>query len=177
MYKAIDKNHHLYDNYVWTGKLPGPPPQERLRSGMPVKRTKSVYVALKRIYVTSSPARILNELEIMEDLRDCQHVAYLISAFRTQDQIVAVMPYSRHADFRVSKMGRGQALASHANDAFFLDRNTTASCLSPTSNATSGASLVRWMELMQATSSIETSSRQTFSTIQEPGKALYAILV
>lgn len=38
----------------------------------------------------------------MEDLRDCQHIAYLISAFRTEDQIVAVMPYSRHADFRVS---------------------------------------------------------------------------
>jgi len=27
------------------------------------------YVALKRIYVTSSPDRIVNELEIMEELR------------------------------------------------------------------------------------------------------------
>ncbi|UZJ51698.1 hypothetical protein CBS101457_001018 [Exobasidium rhododendri] len=100
VYKAIDKNHHLYDNYVWTGRLPGPPPPDRARVGLQAKRVKTSYVALKRIYVTSSPARILNELEIMEDLRECQHIAYLISAFRTEDQIVAVMPYSRHADFR-----------------------------------------------------------------------------
>ena len=118
VYKAIDKNHHLYDNYVWTGKLPGPPPEVHLRGGMSGKRTKPMYVALKRIYVTSSPARILNELEIMEDLRDCQHIAYLISAFRTEDQIVAVMPYSRHADFRVSEEGertRGLAFSSCAH--------------------------------------------------------------
>jgi cell division control protein 7 len=30
---------------------------------------KKVYVALKRIYMTSSPERIANELEIMEELR------------------------------------------------------------------------------------------------------------
>ena len=32
-------------------------------------RPKRNYVALKRIYVTSSPDRIVNELEIMEELR------------------------------------------------------------------------------------------------------------
>jgi hypothetical protein len=32
-------------------------------------RPKKVYVALKRIYMTSSPERIANELEIMEELR------------------------------------------------------------------------------------------------------------
>lgn len=96
VYKAIDKNHFLYDNYLWTGKLPGPPPGHLARTN----RSKNVCVALKRIYVTSSPQRILNELEIMEDLRDCQHIAFLITAFRTFDQIIAVMPYSRHSDFR-----------------------------------------------------------------------------
>lgn len=94
MYKAIDRNHHLFDNYMWTGKSP------LVNQGRP----KSVYVALKRIYVTSSPSRILNELELMEDLRHCQHIAYLVTAFRTHDQIIAVMPYSRHSDFRVSAM-------------------------------------------------------------------------
>ncbi|KAH8083700.1 kinase-like domain-containing protein [Filobasidium floriforme] len=59
------------------------------------------YVALKRIYVTSSPDRIVNELEIMEELRGCRNTAQLISAFRSEDQIVAVMPYHRSDDFRL----------------------------------------------------------------------------
>lgn len=33
------------------------------------KKSRSVYVALKRIYVTSSPQRIYNELEILAELR------------------------------------------------------------------------------------------------------------
>ncbi len=36
----------------------------------------------------------------MEDLRPAEYVSYLITAFRSEDQIVAVMPYSRHRDFR-----------------------------------------------------------------------------
>lgn len=97
VYKAVDKNHFLYDNFSWTNRPPGPPMVPSSKQHL-----KPVFVALKRIYVTSSPQRILNELELMEDLRNCQNVAYLITAFRTDDQIVAVMPYSRHADFRVS---------------------------------------------------------------------------
>lgn len=65
MYKAVDLRHHLYDNYLWTGKVP-------LSFDSPdldLQNQKNVYVALKRIYVTSSPQRILNELEIMEELR------------------------------------------------------------------------------------------------------------
>lgn len=61
-----------------------------------------VYVALKRIYVTSSPQRIQNELEILADLRNARHTAYLISAIRHEDQVIAVMPYEKHQDFRVS---------------------------------------------------------------------------
>lgn len=98
VYKAIDKNHHLYDNHLWTGKLSGPP-SLTTTSGQS-NRSKNVYVALKRIYVTSSPQRILNELEIMENLRGYENISYLITAFRTEDQIIAVMPYSRHTDFR-----------------------------------------------------------------------------
>lgn len=59
-----------------------------------------VYVALKRIYVTSSPARIYNELEILADLRNARNTCYLISALRHEDQVIAVMPYNRHQDFR-----------------------------------------------------------------------------
>ena len=63
-------------------------------------RHPTVYVALKRIYVTSSTARILNELEIMESLRGAPFISYLVTAFRSADQVIAVMPYTRHAEFR-----------------------------------------------------------------------------
>ncbi|KAL9933531.1 hypothetical protein V8E36_007707, partial [Tilletia maclaganii] len=58
------------------------------------------FVALKRIYVSSSPVRILNELDILEELRDREHISHLINIFRENDQIIAVMSYSEHADFR-----------------------------------------------------------------------------
>lgn len=55
VYKAIDLHHNSYDNSDWDRD--------------DIHHRKKVYVALKRIYVTSSPQRILNELELMEDLR------------------------------------------------------------------------------------------------------------
>ncbi|SNX82707.1 related to CDC7 - protein kinase [Melanopsichium pennsylvanicum] len=89
VYKAIDLQHHAFDNDEWVSRgLLNP-----FRKGV-------CHVALKKIYVTSSPQRIFNELSIMEDLRPAEYVSYLITAFRSEDQIVAVMPYSRHADFR-----------------------------------------------------------------------------
>ncbi|KAK3936930.1 putative cell cycle protein [Diplogelasinospora grovesii] len=63
-------------------------------------RRRPKYVAIKKIYVTSSPTRILNELELLHDLRDCQAVCPLITAFRHTDQVVAILPYFRHTDFR-----------------------------------------------------------------------------
>lgn len=50
--------------------------------------------------MTSSPARILNELELLHDLRQCPSVCPLITAFRHTDQVVAILPYFRHGDFR-----------------------------------------------------------------------------
>lgn len=64
-----------------------------------VKQVK--IVALKKIYVTSSPSRILNELELLHELRDCPHICPLLTAFRHQDQVVAVLPYFKHLDFRL----------------------------------------------------------------------------
>jgi cell division control protein 7 len=62
---------------------------------------KRRYVALKKIYVTSSPLRIQNELELLHDLRGCKSVCPLITAFRHQDQVVAVLPFFPHSDFRI----------------------------------------------------------------------------
>ncbi len=56
VYKGIDLDHHEYDNTAWA-------------YGSAIGRGGKVYVALKRIYVTSSPIRIQNELEILNDLR------------------------------------------------------------------------------------------------------------
>lgn len=64
----------------------------------PKRRPK--YVAIKKIYVTSSPSRILNEIELLHALKDCDSVCPLITAFRHTDQVVVVLPYFRHTDFR-----------------------------------------------------------------------------
>lgn len=111
MYKAEDL---LYDHYYndWD-ILPGPRQQEAWTSprapskrrrvdGEQMKRKKPPrYVALKKIYVTSSPIRIQNELELLYDLRGCRSVCPLVTAFRYQDQVVAVLPYFPHTDFRI----------------------------------------------------------------------------
>ncbi|KAL8744012.1 MAG: hypothetical protein Q9190_003697 [Brigantiaea leucoxantha] len=70
------------------------------------------YVAVKKIYVTSSPLRIQNELELLHDLRGNDSVCPLITAFRHQDQIVAILPYYRHQDFRENYHGRRAKLES-----------------------------------------------------------------
>lgn len=58
-------------------------------------------MAIKKIYVTSSPMRIQNELELLHDLRGCKAVCPLITAFRHQDQVVAILPHFQHQDFRM----------------------------------------------------------------------------
>ncbi|KAJ5726466.1 uncharacterized protein N7483_007823 [Penicillium malachiteum] len=106
VYKAEDL---LYDHYEndwdvfgqreqesWTS-----PPTKRRRVEGANGRKKVRYVALKKIYVTSSPIRIQNELELLHDLRHCRSVCPLITAFRFQDQVVAVLPYFPHTDFRI----------------------------------------------------------------------------
>ncbi|KAL3470190.1 kinase-like domain-containing protein [Aspergillus californicus] len=112
VYKAEDLRYDDYRNdwdifentqsHEWAD-----PPLKRRRvegengSSVPDRRNKSRFVALKKIYVTSSPLRIQNELELLHDLRGCRSVCPLITAFRHQDQVVAVLPYFPHTDFRL----------------------------------------------------------------------------
>lgn len=58
------------------------------------------FVAIKRIYVTSSASRIMNELKILKDLDGLPNIAPLITAMRCNDQVVAVVPYFENTDFR-----------------------------------------------------------------------------
>ncbi|KEF53632.1 CDC7 protein kinase [Exophiala aquamarina CBS 119918] len=76
-------------------------PPKRQKTNPARLRTKPQIVALKKIYVTSSPHRILNELELLHELRDSPYICPLLTAFRHLDQVVAVLPYFRHLDFRL----------------------------------------------------------------------------
>lgn len=58
------------------------------------------YVALKKIYVTSSPQRIYNELNLLYMLNSSNRVAPLCDATRVRDQVIAVLPYYPHEEFR-----------------------------------------------------------------------------
>ena len=104
VYKAEDLQYDQYFN-DWDMQSPdatvwvSPPLHKRTQ-----KRRKPHYVAIKKIYVTSSPIRIQNELELLNDLKWCKDVCPLITAFRHQDQVVAVLPYYRHQDFRVNTL-------------------------------------------------------------------------
>ncbi|KAF8621914.1 hypothetical protein AX15_007409 [Amanita polypyramis BW_CC] len=99
VYKAVDLGYHnKWDNSPWHGHHP-PTSSAYYQSALKSPGSK-VFVAIKRIYVTSNPERIRNEISIMEDCRGCRHVSQLITAFRHRDQVVAIMPYHRNEDFR-----------------------------------------------------------------------------
>ncbi|KAK3681989.1 Cell division control protein 7 [Vermiconidia calcicola] len=101
VYKAEDLLHEHYQN-DWD---PEADKENVDRNSSAIKQASSrpqraKFVAIKKIYVTSSPLRILNELELLHDLRDAPNVCPLITAFRHQDQVIAILPYFQHKDFR-----------------------------------------------------------------------------
>ncbi|KAI5117875.1 hypothetical protein M0805_006577 [Coniferiporia weirii] len=99
VYKALDLGYESkWHNGAWLGHHP-PESSAHYQSSRQPPGSK-VFVAIKRIYVTSNPERIRNEIAIMEDCRGCRHVSQLITAFRHRDQVVAIMPYHRNDDFR-----------------------------------------------------------------------------
>lgn len=93
VYLAYDSLNNMYDNSYWTDV------NASTRDNL-FAETKRVKVALKKILVTSSPARVENELSILENLRGCRNVSPLITAFRDEDQVVIVLPYHQSDDFR-----------------------------------------------------------------------------
>ncbi|EKD14978.1 uncharacterized protein L3040_003825 [Drepanopeziza brunnea f. sp. 'multigermtubi'] len=112
VYKAEDLEYENYRNEWDIEEKETPrstsPPLKKERRMQPMsemddygqQRRRPKYVAIKKIYVTSSPSRILNELELLNNLRGFDSVCPLITAFRSTDQVVAVLPYFRHTDFR-----------------------------------------------------------------------------
>ncbi|KAL8737702.1 MAG: hypothetical protein Q9181_001420 [Wetmoreana brouardii] len=111
VYKAEDMHYNFYQN-DWDiegsdGSKWSSPPVKKRRHQYPQdpqsrRRTRQPrYVAIKKIYVTSSPSRIQNELELLHDLQGYRSICPLITAFRHLDQVIAVLPYFRHQDFRM----------------------------------------------------------------------------
>ncbi len=87
---------------VFVTEIPGP---DEVRESRPLtgysekvfhQILRSVGVDKKKIYVTSSPLRIFNELDLLHDLRASDSVCPLITAFRHQDQVIAILPYFQH---------------------------------------------------------------------------------
>ncbi|KAI8814925.1 kinase-like domain-containing protein [Cladochytrium replicatum] len=86
VYKAVELTHGDWNNSDYCCKPSNP-------CDMPL-------VAIKRIYATSSPSRILNEIEILHRLRNSSDITKLIYADRDRDQIIVVLPYYEYTDFR-----------------------------------------------------------------------------
>ncbi|KAG7886229.1 hypothetical protein KL906_002102 [Ogataea polymorpha] len=96
VYKAYDLqriSETSMGKAVWSS-----PPKSRTNES--TQASDVPIVALKRIYVTSSPSRIYNELQLLHSLVGCPNVAPLIDAVRYEDQVIAVLPFYKHADFR-----------------------------------------------------------------------------
>ncbi|KAJ2908986.1 Cell division control protein 7, partial [Coemansia aciculifera] len=114
VYKAVDLQHDRYDNNSWTmifnsgddnETSPTLPPDHgkpygRRRKGPASATRRARVVAIKKIYVTSSPTRIANEISILNDLKDSRYIAPLVTAMRREDQVVVVLPYFPNDDFR-----------------------------------------------------------------------------
>lgn len=103
VYKAEDLRYDRYNN-SWDldakdEQWERPPPKSASQTRAAQRRPRK-FVAIKKIYVTSSPTRIFNELDLLYDLRDSHSVCPLITAFRHADQVLAILPYFRHQDFR-----------------------------------------------------------------------------
>lgn len=113
VYKALDLHYHdKWYNIPWHGHHHTS--SSAHYQSAPRPSGSKVYVAVKRIYVTSSPERIRNEISILDECRSCRHVSPLITAFRQDDQVVIVMPYQKNDDFRVRlvRFPRSQCLNS-----------------------------------------------------------------
>ena len=101
VYKAEDLLYEHYQNdWDFDGNKENVDESSATLKQSSSRLQKPRFVAIKKIYVTSSPLRILNELELLHDLRESSNVCPLITAFRHQDQVIAILPFFQHKDFR-----------------------------------------------------------------------------
>ncbi|EPY53642.1 CDC7 protein kinase Spo4 [Schizosaccharomyces cryophilus OY26] len=95
VFKAIDRHYDSYDNSYWiTSQIENQNGQEK------GKHQRQQFVAIKRVYATVLPSRIQTELEMLHELRGGECVLNMITAVRHQDQVLIVLPFIQHAEFR-----------------------------------------------------------------------------
>ncbi|KAI8923987.1 kinase-like domain-containing protein [Entophlyctis helioformis] len=106
VYKAIDVKHYNYKNQWCLDHIPADARARSLASRDTIsalriaRKSNCSIVALKRIYTTSSPARIYNELNILKLLSGHPNIAPIITVVRKDDHVIAVMRYFAHDEFR-----------------------------------------------------------------------------
>jgi cell division control protein 7 len=162
VYKAIDLGYHeKWDNGVWHGLHPAA--SSAHYQSVPRAPGTKIFVAVKRIYVTSNPERIRNEISILETCRGARHVSQLITAFRHEDQVVAIMPYHAHEDFRV-RLHAYLSLRRFIEYDWTFRSHSTAHFRWPASEPTLGACFVRCGTFTRGVSSTATSSLPIFSS-------------
>ncbi len=71
---------------------------DRLRQRL--EERPPVFVAIKRINATSGPKRIAEELLFLRDLKGLHNVIPIVTAFRLDDQVIAISPFFHGIDFR-----------------------------------------------------------------------------
>ena len=98
MFKAVDNEYDSFRNDEWKSITNARGFMDNFPDG---KIRKKRAVALKRIFVNSSPSRIENEVRMLQTLRGSDYVIPLITAFRNLDQVVLVMPHFDNDDFRI----------------------------------------------------------------------------
>ncbi|KAG0258974.1 hypothetical protein DFQ27_004359 [Actinomortierella ambigua] len=105
VYKAIDLKYHEYSNSYWDYGLDKKPyrmcygrdyTEDSSQAEVPGK-----VVAIKRITVASSPQRLESEISILKQLTGSKNVAPLITAFRHRDQVIVVLPFYAHDEYRM----------------------------------------------------------------------------
>ncbi|KAG0344025.1 hypothetical protein BG004_004796 [Podila humilis] len=111
VYTAVDLEYDQYDNSTWEYIMgmngSNKPPVEQgsssdekaVDSGSEKSVGTGKLVAIKRIYVNSSPERIESEISMLHELSGHNNVAPLITAFRFYDQVLIVLPYFQHPEF------------------------------------------------------------------------------
>ncbi|KAJ3126419.1 hypothetical protein HK098_007552 [Nowakowskiella sp. JEL0407] len=100
VYKAVDLLHSQFDNTNWCTACQRINEKEINNETMYKERRHTAIVAIKRIYATSSPQRIAAEIEYLALLGGIENISPIITAQRHEDQVVLVLPYFSHEDFK-----------------------------------------------------------------------------
>eukprot|EP00842_Homolaphlyctis_polyrhiza_P001563 jgi/Hompol1/2407/HPOL_002909-RA len=98
VYKAIDLNHYRHPHPWCLDHIDACTRKRELEASgntlcalQIARRSNCSVVALKRIYPTSSPMRIFNEIRILDMLSDHPNICPIVTVIRHEDQVALVL--------------------------------------------------------------------------------------